>query len=136
MADFITGVVNEYYASAEDAAAGLLPVWRDEVYARQNLRDPAQWDVMRAVIHPVLPRGTALGQLYSYALLAAVLDAASGHEVQTVARSVDLKTAFDMVRQHEMSPPALPFDEGASSYTRRQVREPANSMSDWKRLKL
>ena len=136
MTDFITGVVNEYYASKEDADIGLMPLWRDEVYARQSLRDPAQWDVLRLSVQPLLPRGHH-GLLNGLALMALALNPAAGHEVQTIAHGVDLKTAFDMVRQHEITPPVL-SDAGAAAdgYTLKQVREPENSLSDWRRLQL
>ncbi len=135
MSNFITGVVNEYYATAGEAEAGLLPVWRDEVYARQSLRDPAQWDVLRLTVQPVLPRGHH-GKLTELLVIAALMNPSFGNEVQTIAKGVDVRTAFDMVRQHEESPPALLFeDEAHDLYTLKQVRELENSNTDWQRFK-
>lgn len=135
MSNFITGVVNEYYASAEDAADGLMPVWRDEVYARQSLRDPAQWDVMRLSVQPLLPRGCS-GDLSRLLMVALAMNPLSGNDVRTVARGVDLKTAFDMVRAHELTPPALFCADDVANYTLKQVREPENGATDWQHLSL
>ncbi len=130
MSNFITGVVNEYYASQEDPDIGLMPLWRDEVYARQSLRDPAQWDVLRLSVQPVLPRGGA-GKLSPLLMVALAMNPVADNAVRTIARGVDMKAAFDMVRQHEVEPPAQ-FE----GHILKQVREPENSLTDWKRLAL
>lgn len=139
MSDFITGVVNEYYNSEEDAAAGMMPVWRDEVYARSCMDDPTKWDVRRLTVQPLMPRGIRLPhQVQNLFLIAAAqMSLPAQNEIVTIAHRVDVKTAFNMVRQHEIEPPAISTTgDTPRLYTLKQVREPEDGLTDWQHLKL
>lgn len=132
----ITGAVNEYYSTATEAEAGELPVWCDEVYARRCPNDATKWDVRRLTVRPVMPKGTRLpGDLQMLFLIAAAQMSLPQNEMVTIAHRVDLKTAFDMVRAHEVSPP-LPVGKTAASYVLKQVCAPEDSSTHWAQLQI
>lgn len=131
----ITGAVQQYYASQAAADKGHCPVWVDEVYARRS-RLTGLWDVNRITVQPLLPPGTRLPAKISL-LVSALVPFMPVDDVVTIAKGVDMRTAFDMVRQHETDPLPLGLDEQAESdLVRVTVRKPEDSLTHWGQLQI
>lgn len=126
----ITGAVNEYYPDQAMADIGILPVWRDTMYARRSLADPAVWKVTRMTVQPLLPKGLKLPPVLAIALAISVPD---NSDISTL--EVSLKIAFDMVRDHEMNPPSLRND-AQGQLVLKQMRPPEDSNTHWEQLKI
>lgn len=131
----ITGAVQHYYTTQDAADKGHCPVWADEVYARRS-RLTGLWDVNRITVQPMLPPGVKLPSKLSL-LVCALAPLLPADDVVTIAKGVDMRTAFDMVRQHETDPMPLglsPQEEQA--LVRVTVRKPEDSLTHWEQLKL
>jgi len=131
----ITGAVQHYYASQDAADKGYCPVWVDEVYARRSYLT-GLWDVNRITVQPLLPPGTTLPPKLSL-LICAIAPLMPVDDVVTIAKGVDMRTAFDLVRQHEVNPMPLGLAEPEEqSLVRVTVRKPEDSSTHWEQLKL
>lgn len=131
----ITGAVQQYYVSQDAADKGLCPVWVDEVYARRS-RLTGLWEVHRNTVQPWMPPGAKLPPKLSL-LICALAPFMPIDGPVTLAKSVDMRTAFDLVRQHEVSPMPLGLPEAEErSLVRVTVRKPEDSSTHWEQLKL
>lgn len=110
MRDLITGVVNEYYSSPGEAGLGLLPDFTDEVFARFDI-DHQSWVMFRVQGCPALPYDLIENMGFKVlTLVQGVMAFGQGLDCRIIGKGLSLQQAFDAVRAHEKTPPALKND--------------------------
>ncbi len=119
---YITGTVNEYHDGRS------LPCLTEEVYAKRN-PDRQSWTVYRLRTRPALLAAFARLETTPLTLSFFGIKPTSFELPDVVSSHVDIKTAFDLVRRHEIHPPRRL--EGALL---RQTRRTEDMPTHWTHL--